>query len=106
MRLARRSSPTSLVQLRSMSILNHPKLYRFRFQIVLLCVLWSFFSCRSHCETVELFAVRDSSLYEPESPFDFNSAEANKSNGTGDHLFAGRSKQNVTGFIRRLDPRS
>lgn len=52
-------------------------------------------------DTAELPTSRDNSLFEPEPPFDFNSAEANKSNGAGDFIFTGQTKQGVNGLGRR-----
>ena len=52
-------------------------------------------------ELIELEAQRDNTLFEALPPFDASSAEANRSNGGGDHLFCGRSKQREEALQRR-----
>jgi len=66
-----------------------------------LAFLASLLPLSSRAVTIDLFPSSDNTLFESVTPFDFGSAEANRSNGSGPYLFTGRTFQNGTGLLRR-----
>ena len=65
-----------------------------------LVVLWAA-GAIARADVIALAAAHDTTIYESLAPFDYSSAELNKSNGAGDFIFAGRANSFNSGFIRR-----
>jgi hypothetical protein len=65
-----------------------------------LTALWTA-AAFARADTVTLTAAQDTTIYESVAPFDYGSAELNKSNGAGDFIFAGRANSFNSGLIRR-----
>ena len=75
-----------------------PRIRRFSRVLILLTLGFSF---QSFAVVTELTPAKDNTLYEPLPPFNPDSAEANKSNGAGDYLFAGRANTMNNGLRHR-----